>query len=271
MDILYVLPIAFFAGLVDAIAGGGGLIQIPGLFFLFPNVPVVTLLGTNKLASFCGTMISSAHYVRTMKIDFKMILPALIGAFIFSALGAKIATLIDNQLLKPIIFALLLLIGVYTFVHKNFGISSKGVYQNSPRLKFYCGIVGAALGFYDGFFGPGTGSFLIFCFVGWLGFSFLEGSAFSKLTNLTSNLAAMLYFAANQHIFYKIALPMAIFNMLGNLAGARLAVKKGSKFVRWIFLWVVIAILVQFLADFSQKMTIYSFSEMRALFVSHAH
>lgn len=246
MDILYVLPIAFFAGLVDAIAGGGGLIQISSLLFLFPDVPVATLLGTNKLASACGTIISSAHYVRTLKINFKVIMPALMGAFIFSALGARVATLVDNQILKPIIFVLLLSMGLYTLLHKNFGISIQKNQSEHLHLKFYCALIGAVLGFYDGFFGPGTGSFLIFCFVGWLGFNFLEGSAFAKLTNLSSNLAAMLYFAVDGHIFYKIALPMAAFNMLGNWVGAHLAVKKGSQFVRWIFLLVVTAVLIQF-------------------------
>jgi len=246
MELLYILPITFLAGLVDAIAGGGGLIQIPGLFLLFPNLPVVSLLGTNKLASFCGTAISSAHYARTLKIDFKMVLPTLVSAFFFSALGAQITTLIDNQFLKPLIFALLLLMGVYTLFHKRFGLTNHQPHLATLKLKLYCALIGAVLGFYDGFFGPGTGSLLIFCFVGWLGFSFLEGSAFAKFTNLTSNLAAMIYFAAGGHIIYKLALPMAIFNILGNMVGARLAIKKGSKFVRWIFLLVVVAILMQF-------------------------
>jgi uncharacterized membrane protein YfcA len=245
-ETLYIFPIAFLAGLVDAIAGGGGLIQIPGLFLLFPHTAVVSLLGTNKLASFCGTAISSVHYARTLKIDFKTVMPALIGAFLFSALGAKITILIGNQFLKPLIFILLLLIGIYTLFNKKFGMIQHVTCHNTFKLKLYCCLVGSVLGFYDGFFGPGTGSLLIFCFVGWLGFSFLEGSAFAKFTNLASNLAAMIYFGAGNHIIYKLALPMAVFNILGNMIGARLAVKKGSQFVRWIFLLVVTGTLIQF-------------------------
>ncbi len=245
-ETLYIFPIAFLAGLVDAIAGGGGLIQIPGLFLLFPHTAVVSLLGTNKLASFCGTAISSAHYARTLKIQIKTILPALIGAFLLSALGAKVTTLIDNQFLKPIIFVLLLLIGLYTLLYKKFGLNQHPMRFEGLKLKLYCCLIGSVLGFYDGFLGPGTGSFLIFCFVGWIGFSFLEGSAFAKFTNLASNLAAMIYFGLAGHIIYKLALPMAVCNILGNMMGARLAVKCGSKFVRWIFLCVVVGTLVQF-------------------------
>ncbi len=246
MEILYTLPFAFFAGLIDAIAGGGGLIQIPGLLLLFPNVPVATLLGTNKLASCCGTMMSSFHFVRTLKIDFKPVIPAAASAFICSALGAMLATLINNQLLKPIVFVLLLLIGIYTLYKKNLGLTHQEIKIPAAKLPFYYGIIGAVIGFYDGFLGPGTGSFLIICFVGWLGCSFLQGSAYSKLTNLASNVAASLMFASGHHIIYKLALPMAACNILGNLIGAKLAIKKGSRFVRVVFLVVIVGILSQF-------------------------
>ena len=109
------------------------------------------------------------------------------------------------------------------------------------------GLIGAGIGFYDGFLGPGTGSFLIICFVGWLGCSFLQGSAYSKFTNLSSNVAATLLFASSNHIIYRLALPMAACNILGNLIGAKLAIKKGSKFVRGIFLVVIVGILLQFI------------------------
>jgi uncharacterized membrane protein YfcA len=242
---LYILPIAFLAGFVDAIAGGGGLILVPGLLLLFPQIPVVNLLGTNKLASFCGTFAASAHYIRTLNINFKVVFPALISSFLFAALGAKITTLLHNQTLKPIVFGLLILIGVYTLVNKQLG-AKKNPAPVALNLRLYCVLVGSSLGFYDGFFGPGTGSFLIFCFVGWLGFSFLEGSAYAKLTNLASNLAAMLYFGLSGHIIYKMAVPMAVFNILGNMLGARLAIKKGSQFVRWVFLSVIVVTLLQF-------------------------
>lgn len=247
IEILYTLPIAFLAGFIDAIAGGGGLIQIPGLLFLFPQAPIASLLGTNKFASFFGTAFSSAHYARTLKINLSALLPAILGAFLFAMLGAKASTLISNQILRPLIFGLLLLMGIYTLFHKQFGVTTHKNLSYDFKLKLQCGLIGATLGFYDGFFGPGTGSLLIFCFVSWLGFNFLEGSAFAKFTNLASNLAAMIYFASTQHIMYTLAIPMAIANILGNILGARLAVKKGSQFVRWVFLGVVIMTLMQFM------------------------
>lgn len=245
-DILYILPFAFFAGLIDAIAGGGGLIQIPGMMLIFPNMPIATLLGSNKLASACGTAVASTHYLRTLKIDFKTVLPSIIGAFVLAMAGAKVATMLDNHVLRPLVFVLLLGIGIYTLCNRGFGLHEHKTQLPATRLKIYCGIIGAVIGFYDGFFGPGTGSFLIICFVGWLGFQFLQGSAFAKLTNLSSNVAAMIFFAASHHVAYRIAVPMAVFNILGNLTGAHLAIKKGSSFVRMVFLIVIAGILVQF-------------------------
>lgn len=247
MDILLALPVAFFAGFIDAIAGGGGLIQIPGLLLLFPQWPVVAILGTNKLASSCGTLMASLHYVRTLHISFKSIVPTLLASFLFSTLGAKVATLVDNNILRPVILVLLILMGLYTFFKKDLGLVIKEEHIVGPRLRIYCVLIGMVMGFYDGFFGPGTGSILIFCFVGWLGFSFLQGSAFSKLTNLASNIAAMLVFIVGHHVVYKIAIPMAACNILGNLLGAKLAIKKGSGFVRWVFLLVVMAITAEFI------------------------
>lgn len=248
--LFYMLPVAFLAGFVDAIAGGGGLIQVPGLLLLFPHVPVVTLLGTNKLASSCGTLMSSLHFVRTLKIRIKAFLPTLFASFICACLGAKIATLIDNHVLKPIVFALVLLIGLFAFFHKNLGLTSKRETISGLKTKLCCIGIGATMGFYDGFFGPATGSILIFCFVGWLGFNFLQGSAFAKLSNLASNVAATLFFAGTHHIIYFLALPMAACNILGNLLGARLAIKKGSQFVRLVFLIVIAGILAQFIYNY---------------------
>jgi uncharacterized membrane protein YfcA len=235
---------AFIAGLVDSIAGGGGLIQIPALFFIFPNMPIVTMLGSNKLASSCGTFMSSLHYVRTLKVDFKALLPTLVIAFVFSIMGAKVVMLVDNEILKPLIFILLIFIAIYTFIKKNFGLHAQKRFSGT-HLQIICISIGALLGFYDGFFGPGTGSILIFLFVSLLGFSFLEGSAYAKLINLAANCAALLFFALHHKIYYAAAVPMAAFNVAGNYIGARLAIKKGSGFVRWIFLAVIVCLVVQ--------------------------
>ncbi len=246
IEILAACPIAFLAGFVDAVAGGGGLIQVPGLLWLFPGLPIVSLLGTNKLAACLGTLVSSFHYIRALKINYRTILPALIITFICATLGAHVVSTIHNEILKPIILGLLIFIGIYTVSKKNFGLVSQKRYSGW-RLQLCCAVIGGALGFYDGFFGPGTGSLLIFFLVSLVGFSFLEGSAFAKLINLTANLAALLFFGLKQHVIYKIGLPMAVFNILGNSIGARMAIKKGSGFVRWLFLFVITGILIQFI------------------------
>lgn len=250
MDILLACPIAFLAGFIDSIAGGGGLIQVPGLLLLFPAMPVVTLLGTNKLAACSGTVISSFHYVRALKIDYKALIPTLIVTFVFAVLGAKVVSVIHNEVLKPLVFLLIILIGIYTLIKKNFGLHSNKRFTDW-RLQICCLLFGAIMGFYDGFFGPGTGSLLMFLLVSILGFDFLEGSAFAKLINLAANFAALLFFIVNQHVIYKIGLPMAVCNILGNSIGARLAIKRGSGFVRWIFLIIIALMIVQFIRQLS--------------------
>lgn len=237
---------AFFAGLVDAIAGGGGLIQVPTLLFLFPSLPIPTIMGTNKFSMSSGTVISSIHYVNQLKINITTIIPALIAAFFGSLLGAKVLTVINDDILKPVIITLLIIIGVYSIFKKKFGaVSKKKLTEN--QMHYILPIIALLLGFYDGFFGPGTGSFLIFILVGLIGFSFLEGSAYSKLINLSANVAALLFFIVNKHVVYTIAIPMVAFNMLGNYMGAKLAIKKGSGFVRYVFLLVVFGILGELL------------------------
>lgn len=245
LDILLACPIAFLAGFVDSIAGGGGLIQVPGLLLLFPNMPIVTLLGTNKLAASCGTVIASFHYVRAFKLNYKAIVPALVATFIFAILGAKTVSIFDNETLKPIIYVLIVLIGIYTVVNKNFGLVTRKTIDGW-KLSGGCLAIGCVIGFYDGFFGPGTGSILLFLLVSIIGLNFLEGSAFAKLMNLAANLAALLFFILSKHVVFKIGLPMAVCNVLGNSVGARLAIKKGSGFVRWVFLIIIILMLVKF-------------------------
>lgn len=236
--------IAFLAGFVDAIAGGGGLIQIPGLFFLFPQIPVPTLLGTNKLAAFSGTSMASFHYLKAMKVKMDKVYPLIIASFCCSLIGALVVTRMQNQQLKPIIFVLLILIAIYAFVKKDFG-HHRTIRFSEKQCQYFSIIIAAVMGFYDGFLGPGTGSILIFLFVSCLGFDFLLGSAYAKLCNLSSNLAALIFFISTNHVFYLVGLLMAVFNVLGNLIGAKLAIQKGSRFVRYVFLFVILGIIIK--------------------------
>ena len=233
---------AFFAGFIDSIAGGGGLIQLPALFIFLPHLSVPMLFGTNKLASIAGTSLASVQYARHIEINWKATLPAACAALIFSFLGARATTIIDPRIMRPLVLFMLIAIAFYTFIQKDFG-TLHAPKLNTIRQYTISIATGILIGFYDGFFGPGTGSFLIFVFIGIFGFNFLSASASSKLINFATNLSAVLYFGFTDNIFYKVAIFMALCNMLGSLAGTRLAILKGNRFVRVFFL-IVVSILI---------------------------
>ncbi len=235
---------SFLAGFIDSVVGGGGLIQIPAMLVLLPGVPVPTILGTNKLAALAGTSFATYRYSRHVSIDWRVTAPAAASAFVFSFLGSRAVTLLNPALLRPLVLVLLVLVAIYVFYVKDLGLVHQP--KHARRKAVGLGIVtGIALGFYDGFFGPGTGSFLIFVFVGIFGFDFLAASASAKAINLATNLASVLYFSATNQILYGIALPMAGCNVLGSLLGTRLAILKGSRFVRIFFLVIVGALIAK--------------------------
>ena len=240
--------LAFFAGLVDSVIGGGGLIQVPALLVMLPGVPIATIFGTNKIVSVSGTTVALAQIARKVTVPWRMLLAAAIVGAIFAFIGARSVTLIDPALLKPIILLLLIAVAIYTFMRKDFGHLHAPKWPESKQRWIAMGI-GAVLGFYEGFFGPGTGSFLIFAFVGLLGFNFLTASASAKVINITTNLAAIAWFAWNGNILYKLAIPMAVFNVAGALVGSRLAIKKGSGFLRVFFLIVMVALILRYAYD----------------------
>jgi uncharacterized protein len=247
-ELLYLCGFAFLAGLVDSVVGGGGLIQLPALFLFLPpqlaaSVPAV--LGTNKLSSICGTSMAAIQYTRRVKIHWASILPAGIAAFLFSFLGARTVTIIQSEVLRPIVLFLLIAVALHTYRRKDLG-SIHAPQFTAGRERLAGMVVGSGIGFYDGFFGPGTGSFLIFIFVGLFGFDFLTSSASSKVINVATNLSAVLYFGATGHILYEYALPMGVCNLLGSLVGTRLAILKGNRFVRVFFLVVVGVMILRF-------------------------
>jgi uncharacterized membrane protein YfcA len=240
--------IAFFAGLIDSIVGGGGLISVPGLFSLYPNQVPATLLGTNKLGGVWGTATAAVNYARVVKIDKTVAIPATIAALIFSFAGAYAVTQISADFLRKSLPFILLAVAVYTFRRKNFGHSHEPVHSvgTAGKLAF---LTGAGIGFYDGFFGPGTGSFLIFIFVRNFGFDFLHASALAKIVNVATNLAALILFGFNGHLIWTIGAIMAVFNIAGSLIGSRLAIKHGSGFVRRLFLCIVSVLIIKTFYD----------------------
>ena len=239
---------AFLAGLIDSVVGGGGLIQIPALFAVRPADSAATLFGTNKCASIFGTANASWRYARRVNMPWRTILPAACAAFAFSYLGAAAVAWLPKTAIRPLILVLLIFAAVYTLKRKNFGAEHVPT-QCGHHEWLYALLLGGAIGFYDGFFGPGTGSFLIFLFVRFFGFDFLHASAGAKVVNVATNLAALLYFVPNGFILPLLAALMALANIGGSMLGTHLALKHGSGFIRWVFLWMVAVLIVKFAWD----------------------
>ena len=239
---------AFFAGAVDAVVGGGGLIQIPALFAVHPGESAATLFGTNKCASIVGTANATRRYARSVVMPWRTILPAALAAFALSYAGAAAVAWLPKDAVRPLILVLLVLAAIYTLKKKEFGEQHRPTHSGRREL-LYALLLGGVIGFYDGFFGPGTGSFLIFLFVRFFGFDFLHASASAKVVNVATNLAALLYFVPNGYVLPVLAAVMAAANVAGSQAGTWLALRHGSRFVRRVFLVLVAALIVKFAWD----------------------
>lgn len=244
LDLLTVTVASLFAGFVDAIVGGGGLILIPALFSVFPAAAPATLLGTNKGAGVWGTAWATAQFARRVQMPWGALAPAALAALAGSAAGAWSVTLASpDGLRRALPFILLAVLG-YTLAKKDLGRTHAPTLQGRAQALAACAI-GAGVGFYDGFFGPGTGSFFVFLFVRWLGFDFLHASASAKLLNTATNASALAMFAWKGHVWWQVAIVMAVANVAGSLLGTRLALKHGAGFVRGVFILVVSALILK--------------------------
>jgi len=235
---------AYLAGLVDSAVGGGGLVQIPALFAILPRELPVTLLGSNKFTSALGTTFAARSYLRRVRLPWVVILPAASAAFVMSFVGAAAVSLVPKGVLRPMVLVLLLLIGYYTLQKKDFG-ALHVPREIGTREKVVALLFGAAIGFYDGLFGPGTGSFLIFLFIRYYGFDFIHASASAKFVNLATNIAALAFFIPAGHVLYHIALPMGLCNIAGALTGSWLAMRQGTGFVRKLFLVLTASLILK--------------------------
>lgn len=233
---------AFMAGFVDAVVGGGGLVQIPALFAAYPTTLPATLFGTNKLSSIVGTFSAAVQYARRIPIVWSVAIPSALAALVGSWFGAKVVVYLPPELIRPVVLVLLVAVAIYTFARKDFG-KGADVRPARNREMMIGALIGAAVGFYDGFFGPGTGSFLIFLFVRFIGLDFLSASAVAKIVNVATNLAALAVFSASVEILWKLGLVMASCNLAGALIGSRMALKHGAAFVRRMFLFVVVVLI----------------------------
>jgi len=235
---------SLLAGFVDAIVGGGGLILVPALFAIVPNAHPATLFGINKSASIWGTAMATLQYSRRVQLPWATLWPAAVCGLVGGFAGAWAVTVASPDFLRKLLPFVLLAVLLYTLARKQLG------HEHAPKLsqgreRAAAAVIGAAIGFYDGFFGPGTGSFLVFLFVRCLGYDFLHASASAKLVNTATNLAALALFAAKGHVWWHYALALALANVAGSLLGTRLALRHGAGFVRGVFILVVTALILK--------------------------
>ncbi len=249
MDVLIdlYLPLAFaaiFAGLVDAVVGGGGLIQVPALFAVLPQAAPASLLGTNKLAGICGTAMAARSYWQRYPMDWGLVLPASAAALVCAFAGAWAMTIFPAALLRKLLPFVLLLVAIYVFRRKEFGQVHAPTLSGNRKVIMALA-VGGIIGAYDGFFGPGTGSFLVFLFVRLFGQDFLRASAAAKMVNVVCNFAALAWFVPAGQALWLLGGVMACCNIAGSVLGVRLALRHGTGFVRGLFLLVVSVLIVK--------------------------
>jgi uncharacterized membrane protein YfcA len=244
--IIVLLCIAsFFAGFVDAIVGGGGLIQTPVTMILMPNLSVSSIIGSLKIPAFSGTSFAAYQYLKKVDMNWKLLSIMAVLAFCSAFLGSTLLTMVSNDFMKPLLFFILIGLAIYTFKKKNFGQHQEKDHSLKKELA-YAVIISLLVGFYDGFIGPGTGSFLVLGFVSILGYDFLHASANAKMVNLATNFGSICLFVLKGKIVWAFAIPMAFSNALGGWIGAKLAIQKGNTFIRKFFLFVVILTLIRF-------------------------
>jgi uncharacterized membrane protein YfcA len=233
-----------FAGFVDAMAGGGGLIQLPALIVGLPNKELPLILGTNKVPSIFGTAAAARNYFKNIKPDIPLTLSMMGPAFIGSIGGASLAAAVPKDFFKPFIVFLLVTVAIYTWIKPELGMSENLKYTHKKRLAIVA-LIGLLIGFYDGIFGPGTGTFLVFFLVSGIGYAFLKASGTAKLVNISTNAGAILSFQLTGHIWWQLGLLLAFANVTGAIIGSRLAIKGGSPLVRKVFLAVTFLLITR--------------------------
>ena len=241
---LFLLAASFFAGFIDSIAGGGGLIQLPALLIGLPKSETAEVLGTNKLSAVFGTTTAAALYRKQIKPDPKILLAMGLPAFLGSAGGAVLASNIPTSSMRPMVLVLLVIVAVYTWFKPDLGKFENLRHLPKRRVQI-AAFAGVVIGFYDGIFGPGTGSFLMLILVASLGYAFITASAIAKVVNVATNVGAIMVFGINGAVLWQIGIILGVANISGAVLGARLAIKGGSTLVRKVFLLVTVALIVK--------------------------
>ena len=241
---LFLLAASFFAGFVDSIAGGGGLIQLPALLIGLPKSETAEVLGTNKLSAVFGTTTAAALYRKEIKPDPKVLISMGVPAFLGSAGGAVLASKIPTSSMRPMVLVLLIVVAIYTWFKPDLG-KFENLRHHSTRRVQIAALAGAVIGFYDGIFGPGTGSFLMLILVASLGYAFITASVIAKVVNVATNVGAIVVFGIHGAVIWQIGIIMGTANITGAVVGSRLAIKGGSTLVRKVFLIVTIALIIK--------------------------
>ena len=246
---LIVLPAVFLAGLVDSIAGGGGLLSVPA--YMAAGLPPHFVLGNNKFSSSFGTLFATLRYQRHGLVDVRVALLSAFFALIGSFLGSSAVLLLSPDFLRVMLVVLVPLVAILTLANRSLGRENHS-HQQSRQRKYSLAALAALLsGFYDGFFGPGTGMFLIFFYTLVLKYDFVTANANTKVVNLASNVAAVVTFIAGGKVIYALGIPAACAGVAGNLLGAKLVIKRGSAIIRPIFLITLLLLFGKVLYDLS--------------------
>ncbi|WP_285726502.1 sulfite exporter TauE/SafE family protein [Psychromicrobium xiongbiense] len=241
--LLLIVVAGFGAGWIDAVVGGGGLLQLP-VMLMVPGITPVQALATNKMGSIFGTATSSVAYYRRVGPDLRTALPMAAIALLGSLGGAVLAANLPQSVFKPIIVVALIVVAIFTAATPRLGAET-ALRHSGSRHHVLAGVIGAGIGFYDGLIGPGTGSFLVIALVSVLGYAFLEASAKAKIVNLATNAGALMFFLPHGSLLWGLGLVLGASNMGGAYLGARMAVARGNTFIRVVFLTVVAALILK--------------------------
>lgn len=243
LDYAIVLPFIFLAGLIDAIAGGGGLISLPA--YWSAGLPPHLALGTNKFSSCFGTIFSTAHYFHAKMIDIPVALLSAAFALLGSWLGTSAVLLVSSKFLNYLLVFLIPIVAVVSLMNRNLGLKNRAHLVKQGFRLTLGSLAGLVIGFYDGFFGPGTGTFLILIYASLMHYDFVQANGNTKVVNLASNVAALLTFAINGSVFLPLAIPGAVCGIVGNILGAKLVILKGNKLIRKVFIAALLLLLAR--------------------------
>lgn len=244
-SVVTLLGAATAAGWVDAVVGGGGLLLLPALLIAAPGLPLATALGTNKLAAVAGTSTAAVTYARRTKLDWRVAGPAAGLAVVVSGLGALLAGVVPAAAYRPVVLGVLVTVALFVTLRPAVGLVADPSRRTRGRVAVVVALAGGVIAAYDGLIGPGTGTFLVLAFTTVVGADFVHGSAMAKIVNTGTNLGALVVFGATGHVYWLLGAAMAVCNIGGAVLGARMALRRGSGFVRVVLLVVVLALIVK--------------------------